>query len=350
MGFESLTGSQVETHLVSEEHMSKTLYSITSLKLLLEKEKPSRVCIVTSRKLLQKLKWAVKEIPHTDVAILPEGEGAKSWEQIKKLLQQFIKLRLDRKSIIIAFGGGTVGDAAGFASSIYLRGIRYIQIPTTLLAQVDSAHGDKTGINFLNYKNQIGSFYAPLATVIDTRFLKSLSKEQLVDGLGEIIKAGLIKDASILSLLRKERLATLAESPGLESLVKKSIAVKQFYVKADPREHGLRQILNAGHTVGHAVELKYKLSHGKSVFFGLLKEISICESLRLTPHSIKKNLEALLHQLGIHVQANLSVNWKSLVHDKKVSNGVVILPVIEKEGKSKLLSIQLSTFKKYLKI
>ncbi|OGN33912.1 MAG: hypothetical protein A3I39_01470 [Candidatus Yanofskybacteria bacterium RIFCSPLOWO2_02_FULL_47_9b] len=135
--------------------MSKILYSLKSLKGLLKKEKPSQVIIVTSAKLASKLGWAIKEIglSKKDLILIPDGEIAKEWEQMQTLLNKFIERGLDRKSIVIALGGGPIGDVVGFASAIYLRGIKYIQVPTTLLAQVDSAHGGKTGINFLHYKN-----------------------------------------------------------------------------------------------------------------------------------------------------------------------------------------------------
>lgn len=305
--------------------MVKNLNSIKSLKSFLKEIKPSKVLIVTSRALVNKLNWAIKEVPHTHLTTLPDGELAKEWSQVEKLLKQFGKVELDRKSIVIALGGGTIGDVVGFASAIYMRGIGYVQVPTTLLSQVDSAHGGKTGINFLGYKNQIGVYHNPLATVIDIRFLKSLSRDQLIDGLGAI------KRSSTLALL-----------------IKKSIAVKQFYIRKDPKEVYLRQILNAGHTVGHAIELKYKLSHGKAVLFGLLKELSACESLGFTPRSVRENLEILLNQLDIRIDKKLSVDLKSLYRDKKISNGTIMFPVIEKEGKAKLVPIKFSQVKKHL--
>src|SRR3990167_5590552 len=238
--------------------MSKILYSLKSLKGLLKKEKPSQVIIVTSAKLASKLGWAIKEIglSKKDLILIPDGEIAKEWEQMQTLLNKFIERGLDRKSIVIALGGGPIGDVVGFASAIYLRGIKYIQVPTTLLAQVDSAHGGKTGINFLHYKNQIGSFYQPLASVLDTRLLTHLPREQVIDGLGEIIKAGLIKDSSILALLKREKAATLMRSRRLKKIIEKSVQVKQYYVARDVKDTGIRQTLNFGHTVGHALELR----------------------------------------------------------------------------------------------
>ena len=128
-------------------------YSLKSIHKILEKNKPSKVCVVTSSKLVNKLNWAIKEIgvPKSNIILIPDGEKSREWKELEKLLEKFSNLNLDRDCIVIALGGGTVGDMVGFACSIYLRGLKYIQVPTTLLSQVDSAHGGKTGINFLNY-------------------------------------------------------------------------------------------------------------------------------------------------------------------------------------------------------
>ncbi len=332
-----------------DEYMSKVFYTLASLKTILKKEKPSRVCVVTSRTLKKKLGWALREIPHSNLVLLPDGESAKEWVQIEKLLKQFISIGLDRKSIIIALGGGSVGDTAGFTASLYLRGLAYIQVPTTLLAQVDSAHGGKTGVNFMGYKNQVGSIASPLATIIDTRFLKLLSEEQVIDGLGEIIKAGYINDSSILSILEKEKAKTLSRSTKLLSLVKKSIAVKQFYVQRDPNEYGVRKLLNAGHTIGHAVELKHSLSHGRSVLVGLDREFAFGESLGLTPLSVRTHYTELLQSLGIRLRGNLSVDWKSILHDKKIVGDSIMLPIVEARGESRIFKIKLSALHTYLK-
>lgn len=189
---------------------------------------------------------------------------------------------------------------------------------------------------------EVGVYYNPLATVVDIRFLKSLSRDQLIDGLGEIIKAGLIKDASILSLLKKDGVNALKRSSTLTSLIKKSMAVKQFYIQKDPREIYWRQILNAGYTVGHAVELKHKLSHGKAVLFGLLKELSIGEFLGYTSPSVRKNLNDLLNKLDIKTNKNYSIDWESLQHDKKVRKNMIMLPITIKCALLSLIEEMLS--------
>lgn len=330
--------------------MLKILYSIKSLKNFLKKEKPSSVYVITSQPLSRKLRWVIKEIgvSKNNVILIPDGEKAKEWKELEKLLGKFIGLNINRTSIVVALGGGTVGDVVGFAASVYLRGIKYIQVPTTLLAQSDSSHGAKTGINFHGYKNQVGTLYAPLTTVVDIRLLKTLSQEQVIDGLGEIIKAGFIKDPSILSLLKKEQISTLIKSHRLASIIKKTIAVKQFYISKDPYEQNIRKILNAGHTIGHAIELKYKISHGRAVLIGLSREFAVYEKLGLTPPSLRKYFEALLKQLGITLDFRLRIDWKSVLHDKKVIKNTIMLPVITRVGKSKLVEVNLKLLREIL--
>ncbi len=306
--------------------------------------------MVTSEKLIKKLVWAIKEIkiPKSQILLIPDGERAKTWQELEKLLNKFNILNLDRDSIVIALGGGTVGDIVGFTASIYLRGIRYIQVPTTLLSQVDSAHGGKTGINFLGYKNQIGSFYLPLAIITDPRFLTSLSEEQIVDGLGEIIKAGFIKDRSILSLLKKHNINNLRRSPDLSKIIRKSITIKNYFTRKDFKDHESRQILNVGHTIGHSIEMKYKISHGKAVIIGMFQELLFTELLGLTKSLIRKNLEDLLDQLGIKINISMKADWEMIIHDKKVSGGKIDFPVVVKEGKVKLIKLNLKLLRKFL--
>lgn len=324
-----------------------TFYSLKSIHKIFKKQKPSKVCLVTSEILSKKLNWAVRNIgiKKSNIILIPDGEKAKEWSELEKLFKKFSKLNLDRKSLVIALGGGTVGDTVGFASSIYLRGIRYIQIPTTLLAQVDSAHGGKTGINFLGYKNQIGSFYLPIAIIADMRFIHSLSKEQIIDGLGEIIKYGLIKDISIISLLKKYNLKTLMKSKDLEKIIQKSIRVKEYFINKDLKDRNIRQILNVGHTIGHAIELKYKISHGRGVIYGMLQELALSEKLGLTKLSVRRNLMKILKSLGIVLNQNMKGDFKTIIHDKKIVGNNIVFPVIISEGKCKLINMDLKNLK-----
>lgn len=334
--------------------MSKVLFHLEDLKSILKKEKPSNVHLVTSRKIAKKLSWVLNVlgtagISRTNIIFVPDGEVAKNWDVLKKLLAEFSDRGLDRSSIVVVLGGGTVGDLTGFACSIYMRGIRYIQVPTTLVAQVDSAHGAKTGIDFLSNKNQIGSIYEPVAIVVDTRVLKSLSKSQVIDGLGEIIKCGIIKDRSILSVLKKETVATLLESPNLSALVRKTIAVKNYYTNGDMKDYGQRQMLNFGHTVGHAVELVNDFSHGYAVSIGMLKELELTEEFGITEGSVRINLLALLKQLGIEIMENPKMNLGAIAHDKKINGDTIMFPVVFKEGQSKIVEMPMAGLVRFIK-
>ncbi len=330
--------------------MTKIEHSLKSVRNILKKYKPSKVYVVTSKTLASKLDWAIRELGlvKSDLILLPDGEAAKTWDNLQALLKKFSELNLDRSSILIALGGGTVGDIVGFAASIYLRGIRYLQVPTTLLAQADSAHGGKTGIDFLGLKNQLGTYYLPIATILDSRFLKSLSAEQIIDGLGEIIKAGLIKDPSILSILKKHQISDLAASADLVRVIDKSIAVKNYFVSSDSTDKHARQILNFGHTLGHGIELKYRLSHGRAVLIGMILELRLTEKLKLTKPGVGEDFEIFLQTIGIKLNTDMRPEWTTITHDKKVAGQNIAFPVVEYPGQAKMISLRLTTLKKSL--
>ncbi|OGN33911.1 MAG: hypothetical protein A3I39_01465 [Candidatus Yanofskybacteria bacterium RIFCSPLOWO2_02_FULL_47_9b] len=177
----------------------------------------------------------------------------------------------------------------------------------------------------------------------------SLSSEQVVDGLGEILKAGLIKDPSILSLLKKEKISTLIKSKHLESLIKKAIQVKAYYIDQDFKDTGVRQILNFGHTIGHALELKYKISHGRAVLIGMLQELKLAETLGKTLPIIRRDLISLIENLGIKIDRKLTPDVKTLLHDKKLAGKYIALPIIMRPGKAKLLKLNFKEVVKALK-
>lgn len=327
-------------------------YSLKSLKKILGERQPSKVVLVSSDSLISKLNWAIdelKEFTAFEIIQVPDGEAAKEWNVLEKLLNDFIKADLDKKSLVIALGGGSVGDLVGFASSIYQRGIPYINIPTTLLAQVDSSIGGKTSINFLDYKNQIGSFYNPAAVIIDSRFLEVLNKEQIVDGFAEIIKAGLIKDPTILETMQSHSLSELRKKPIIEELISKSIKVKEYFVEKDPEDRNIRQILNFGHTIGHALELKYELSHGRAVLIGIMKELELGEKLGETDPEVRSYITKLFDKLAISFnKKQLKTDWETILHDKKTVGDKINLPVIKRLGEAALVKISLDDIKNNL--
>ena len=208
------------------------------------------------------------------VLFLPAGERHKRLGAIERLAEQMAEAGADRSSLLIAFGGGIVGDAGGFLAAIYMRGIDYIQMPSTLLAQVDSSVGGKTGVNLRAGKNLVGSFHHPLAVFADLDLLQTLPERELCAGLFESVKAGIIRDAALFRFMERNVDAILAREPkALERVISASIRMKSEVVGIDERETGLRMILNLGHTLGHAIEsaTRYRvLLHGEAVAWGML--------------------------------------------------------------------------------
>jgi 3-dehydroquinate synthase len=203
----------------------------------------------------------------------PGGEPNKRLAQVEALAEQMIQAGGDRSSIVIAFGGGIIGDVAGFLAAIFMRGIPVIQVPTTLLAQVDAAVGGKTGVNLVAGKNLLGSFHQPLAVLIDPDVLKTLPPREFRAGLYEIVKSGIIRDAELFGVLDQCAGAILAQEPNvLERIIAAAVRIKAEVVTADEREGDLRRILNFGHTFGHALEAETRyarLLHGEAVAWGM---------------------------------------------------------------------------------
>ena len=202
--------------------------------------------------------------------IVPSGENSKSIDTYEEIIRFCIRINLSRKSLIIALGGGVVGDLAGYIAATYMRGIDVIQVPTSLLAQVDSSVGGKCGINLGNFKNIIGSFYQPKLTYINVKALKTLPEEEFISGMAEVIKYCIIYDYEFLDYLIENSEDILdRESENLEYIVKKCVSIKAEVVENDEKEGGIRKILNFGHTFGHGVEKLCGISHGYAVSIGM---------------------------------------------------------------------------------
>lgn len=235
-----------------------------------------RVCIVTESNVApiylaeieSKLKGKCKELMSV---IFDAGEESKNLDTVKMIYEKLILAKFDRNDMLIALGGGVTGDITGFTAATYLRGIDFIQIPTSLLAQVDSSIGGKTGVDFDSYKNMVGAFHMPKLVYINTSTINTLSDEQFVSGMGEIIKHGLIKDSRYFDWLIDNRDNIIDKDPeSLLEMIRVSCNIKRIVVENDPTEKGERALLNFGHTLGHAIEryLDLKLSHGACVGIG----------------------------------------------------------------------------------
>jgi len=230
-----------------------------------------KIFVVTNEE-VWKLHGSAIDFPH-QALFLPAGETHKRLSEVETLAERMIAAGGDRSSVVIAFGGGIVNDVGGFLAAIFMRGIPVIQVPTTLLAQVDAAVGGKTGVNLVSGKNLLGSFHQPLAVLIDPDVLRTLPEREYRAGLYEIIKCGVIRDAALFHLLDQCAAAVLAQEPSIvERIIGDAVRIKAEVVSADEREGDLRRILNFGHTVGHALEAETEYSrflHGEAVAFGM---------------------------------------------------------------------------------
>ena len=237
-----------------------------------------------------------------DVLFLPAGEGAKRLPSIERLAEELAASGADRDSLLIALGGGVLGDLTGFLAAIYMRGIRYVGVPTTLLAQVDSSVGGKTGANLAAGKNLVGAFHHPLAVFADLDTLSSLPPAELHAGLQESVKAGIIRDPALFRLLEERRSDVLSGDPeALLEVVDASVRIKAEIVEADEREAGLRMLLNLGHTLGHAIEsaTNYtQLLHGEAVAWGMLAAILIAQSRGTLSTADAQRMTTLIRAYG----------------------------------------------------
>ncbi len=263
-----------------------------------------------------------------------DGEEQKSLETAGKLYLELASLHAERTTPILALGGGVIGDLAGFVAATYKRGVPLIQIPTTLLAQVDSSIGGKVAVDHGQLKNEVGAFYQPKMVVADIDTLSTLSPKALSEGLAEVIKYGVIRDSRLFSYLEENMdKIKLSDTLALEEIVFRSAEVKAEVVAKDERESGLRAILNYGHTVGHAIESAsdFRVSHGEAVAIGMLAAARISHEMGILAQSELARLESLIKKAGLPVKApNLDVERlvSAMQHDKKVQQGRVrfILP------------------------
>ena len=269
-------------------------------------KRPSRIFVLTSPNIWalwgRQLLSGFKPGHEPAVLFMPPGEGHKRLASVERLAAELSAAGADRSSLLVAFGGGIIGDTGGFLAAIYMRGIPYIQIPTTLLAQVDSSVGGKTGVNLSTGKNLVGSFHHPLAVFADVDVLQTLPARELRAGLFESVKAGIIRDPRLFRYLEQNRDAVLACQPqAITRVVAASIQMKAGVVGIDERESGLRMILNFGHTLGHAIEAATgykKLLHGEAIAWGMLAALNVCRSRNLLPDKDAQRMEALLRAYG----------------------------------------------------
>jgi 3-dehydroquinate synthase len=273
--------------------------------------------------------------------ILPDGEQHKTLQSAGWVFDALVSNKLNRDAAVIALGGGVVGDIAGFAAACYQRGIGYVQIPTTLLAQVDSAVGGKTGVNHSTGKNLIGAFHQPLAVITDTDTLASLPDRELRAGLAEVIKYGCVWDPLLFDWLAVRMPKLLARDvDSLTYAISRSCEIKATVVAQDEREHNIRAILNFGHTFGHAIEAATSYEtflHGEAVALGMLIAADLSYRLGLTGALVKERVRDILMQAGLPTDApriGAARVLELMQMDKKVQGGTLRLVLLEKLGRA----------------
>jgi len=249
--------------------------------------------------------------------VIPAGEAHKNLESVSYLWKSFLEHGLDRKSTVIALGGGVIGDMAGFAASTYMRGINWVAVPTTLLSMVDASLGGKTGFDLPQGKNLIGSFYPPKLVLADPSLLLTLSDRELRSGMAEVVKHGIISDPELFALCSRG-LAWVKDN--LEQIVKRAMAVKIQVIEEDPYEKGFRAALNLGHTVGHAVELVsgFELRHGEAIAIGMVTEAKYAERIGVAKSHVADEIAQVLRQLGLPTQMSDELPREEIIRAMRV--------------------------------
>lgn len=317
------------------KHLYKGFNSLNS--------RTKKICIVTDStvgsfylsELMDELKDYAKELISFT---FPAGEESKNLSTVTALYERLIKEQFDRNDILVALGGGVVGDLTGFTAATYLRGIDFVQIPTSLLAMVDSSIGGKTGVDFNAYKNMVGAFHQPKFVYMNLTCLSTLTKRQFQSGFGEVIKYGLLNDALFYQWLRENREALLhGDGMKLQEAVYRSCVSKKEIVEEDPTEKGRRALLNLGHTIGHAIEKlkEFSLLHGECVSIGLVAAAYLSVQKGLLTEVELEDLKQLLESYGLPVRTS-GIDpedvLKATKNDKKMSSGKIKFIILDKIG------------------
>lgn len=339
---------------------------------LFDFSKYSKIAILTDEvikiKLISQISLIKRSLNRELVSItIPAGEKEKNIETVKNIWKKMFDQGLDRKSLLINLGGGVVGDMGGFTASTFMRGIDFLNIPTTLLAQVDAGIGGKTGIDFVDIKNGIGVFKDPIGVIVDVETIKTLPKREFISAFGEIIKHGVISGREYFDFVTSKKPEEFSQDE-LIKIIKQSIKIKSDIVKKDPKESGLRKVLNFGHTIGHAIEsLSWKtdkpLLHGEAVAIGMIVESNLaCLCQAILTSEVRTRMADLIKKSVIKAGLPTEIKniktediLKIIISDKKNVSGEILFSLPEKIGKvipnvkisqaviKKLLQVQMSS-------
>ncbi len=320
-----------------------------------------RACVMTSETVVRLYGPVLKDFLENAgikpvVLTLPDGERTKSLNYLSYLYDELIKNRFERGDFIIAFGGGVIGDLAGYAAATYLRGINFIQIPTTLLADVDSSVGGKTAIDHPGGKNLIGAFYQPECVIIDVNFLDTLPERELKNGFAEVIKYGVVLDAEFFTYLENNYEKILSyDKDSLMYIIEKSCAIKADVVNKDEKESGLRSVLNFGHSLGHAIEVLYNyetVKHGEAIAVGMIFASMVSKDLALCTGETVDRVKTLIKNSGLPASIpdfspEEYINAMKL--DKKVSDKLIKFVLIKDIGGFVFKELDFEYISKFLK-
>lgn len=327
-------------HIVMEHSFEGLSEQLNALNI-----KERKLCIVTDSNVAPLYLKEVESIAsdccrQTEHFIFQAGEEQKNLNTVRELYEFLILKQFDRHDLLLALGGGVVGDLCGYAAATYLRGISFIQVPTTLLSQVDSSIGGKTGVDFDAYKNMVGAFHMPKLVYTNISALKTLSEEQFSSGMGEVLKHGLIKDASYYNwLLEHGREIQSRDLKLCEEMVSVSNQIKREVVEKDPTEQGERALLNFGHTLGHAIEKlsDFHLMHGHCVGLGCLAALAISIKRNQIPKEELFRLRSMMQTLGMPVTIT-GLSKEEIIRttksDKKMDSGTIRFILLEQIGKA----------------
>jgi 3-dehydroquinate synthase len=305
---------------------------------------------------LERLKTGLKQagMSSADVYVIEAGEESKNLQTVEMIYHWLLEKGHDRSSGIIALGGGVVGDLTGFVASTFMRGLPFVQVPTSLLAQVDSSVGGKVGVNVMEGKNLVGSFYAPKGVIIDPLVLKTLPMRQFRNGIAEIVKTGAILDANLLQEVAKLHDAVELR-PAWGKVIARCCDLKAMVVSQDEEERGLRKILNFGHSFGHVIEqfTEYKkYAHGEAVAIGMIMAAQLGRKLEITEAEVEEELTALLRQFNLPIQSIPipTEDWIAVMKkDKKKSKGLLHLVALKEMGQAVVRPVEYGLIEEFLK-
>lgn len=290
------------------------------------------------------------------VFTFPQGETSKNLETVHQAYEFLVQHEMTRSDGIIALGGGVVGDLAGYVASTYMRGIHFLQVPTSLTAQVDSSIGGKTGVNTPFAKNLIGSFYQPEGVLIDPDTLKTLGKRELIEGMGEVIKYGLIDDLELWKELEEMDGSVESILEHADSIISHSCDVKRKIVVQDELDNGIRLYLNFGHTIGHAIEATAgygQVMHGEAVAIGMIQLSRVAERKGLIPVGITQEMIDMCYKFGLpteHKPWNKEMLFQALIHDKKARGKDIQTIIVPEIGRAIINKISLDEMMDFLEI